>query len=98
MTHVLIVLLAASAVVVGCAAQTRPPNDAPNSLHAQLADEWKYWMAEYPEIATAFGNPGQNARWTDYSQLGIDARADYLKKSLDRLKGISREQLQAEDQ
>ena len=26
------------------------------------------WMAQYPETATAVGYPGQNARWTDYSQ------------------------------
>src|SRR5216684_2551605 len=97
MTHLLIVLLAASAVVVACA-QTRSPNDAPNALHAQLADDWKYWMAEYPEIATAFGYPGQNMRWTDYSPAAIDGRADYLKKSSERLKGISREKLQPEDQ
>jgi uncharacterized protein (DUF885 family) len=98
MTHVLIALLAASAVVVACAAQTRSPNDAPNALHAQLADDWKYWMTEYPEMATAFGYPGQNARWTDYSQAAIEARADHLKKSSERLKGISREHLQPEDQ
>ena len=56
-------------------------------LRAQLDDDWKYWMAQYPEIATAFGYPGQNARWTDYSQAAIDARAAYLKRSLQRCSG-----------
>src|SRR5437667_5412668 len=98
MTHLFIALLAASIVVAACAAQTRPPNGAANALHAQLDEDWKYWMAQYPETATAFGYPGQNMRWTDYSQSAIDARADYLKKSFDRLKTIAREQFDKEDQ
>jgi len=98
MTHYVIALLAALIVVAGCAAQTRPPNRAANALHAQLDEDWKYWMTQYPETATAFGYPGQNMRWTDYSQNAIDARADYLKKSFDRLKNISRQQLDSEDQ
>ena len=28
-------------------------------------------MTQYPEIATAFGYPGQNARWTDYPAGGL---------------------------
>ena len=28
-------------------------------------------MAQYPETATVVGYPGQNARWTDYSQPAI---------------------------
>src|SRR5438552_4188172 len=98
MTHFLITLLVASALAAGCAAQTRPSSRAASALHAQLDEDWKYWMAQYPETATAFGYPGQNMRWTDYSQPAIDARADYLKKSLDRLKGINRSELDAEDQ
>ena len=51
-----------------------------------------------PEIATAFGYPGQNARWTDYSPAAIDARADYLKESVSRLSAIDRASLDANDQ
>ena len=98
MSHHIIALLAATLFVVGCAAQTRPPNRAANALHTQLDDDWKYWIAQYPEMGTAFGYPGQNARWTDYSQPAIDARADYLKKSFDRLKAIGRGELEPEDQ
>ena len=98
MTHLFIALLAASIVVAACAVQTRPPNRAANALHAQLDEDWKYWMTQYPETATAFGYPGQNMRWADYSQNAIDARADYLYKSFDRLKTIGREQLYSEDQ
>ena len=57
-------------------------------LKQQLEADWKYWMTQYPEAATAFGYPGQNMRWTDYSEPAIHARAAYLKGSLERLKRI----------
>jgi uncharacterized protein (DUF885 family) len=44
-------------------------------LRAQFEEDWEYWMTQYPELATSVGYPGQNARWTDYSQAAIDARA-----------------------
>src|SRR6185503_13542040 len=56
------------------------------------------WMTEYPEIATAYGYPGQNSRWTDYSKAAIDARETYLKRSLDRLRALDRKPLSPEDQ
>lgn len=37
-------------------------------LHELFAQRWDYTMREYPEFATSVGYPGQNARWTDYSQ------------------------------
>jgi uncharacterized protein (DUF885 family) len=83
----------------GCAVQS--PNTgsrAGAALRAQLEDDWKYWMTQYPELATAYGYPGQNMRWTDYSQPAVDARADYLRRSLDRLKGTDRTQLTGEEQ
>jgi uncharacterized protein (DUF885 family) len=67
-------------------------------MYAQFADDWQYWMQQYPEVATALGYPGQNMRWTDYSQSAIQARAAYLRNSLNRLNGIGREQLQPENQ
>jgi uncharacterized protein (DUF885 family) len=90
MTQHLLLTLAVAALAVGCS--------SPSPLHKQFDDDWKYWMTQYPEAATAFGYPGQNTRWTDYSQQSIDARADYLKKSLDRLKGIKRNELTSADQ
>ena len=60
-------------------------------LRAQLDDDWKYWMSEYPELATSIGYPGQNRRWTDYSQTGDRrARPACLKTSLERLSAIDR--------
>jgi len=66
-------------------------------LHAQLDEDWKYWMTRYPETATAFGYPGQNAKWTDYSPAAINARAAYLKQSVARLSAIDRGRLDAGD-
>ena len=68
------------------------------AFKAQLDEEWKYWMEQYPEAATLVGYPGQSARWTDYSQPAIDARAAYLQKSLDRLRGVNRAHLDSGDQ
>ncbi len=97
--HLLLALLSAGLLAIGCAAQSPNSNNrAEDALRAQLDEDWRYWMTQYPEFATAYGYPGQNMRWTDYSQPAIGARADYLKKSLDRLKEIDRAQLSAEQQ
>src|SRR5438132_12433439 len=102
MSHLLtIALLTTGLVAIACAAQSPSSNNnnrAAEALRAQLDEDWKYWMTQYPELATTYGYPGQNMRWTDYTPAAIDARADYLKKSFDRLKGINRAQLDAEGQ
>ena len=94
--HVLFSLLSLASLGVACAMQTS--HRASDILRSQLADDWKYWMTQYPEMATAFGFPGQNARWTDYSQALVDERTRYLKKSLERLSTIDPAQLAAADQ
>ena len=92
----LLSLLSVASLGVACAMQTS--HRASDILRSQLADDWKYWMTQYPELATAFGFPGQNARWTDYSQALVDERTRYLKKSLERLSTIDPAQLAAADQ
>ena len=67
-------------------------------FRAYLDEDWKRWMQEYPEAATAIGFPGQNRRWTDDSQEGIEARTRHLHESLVKLKTISRDALPAEEQ
>lgn len=89
----LVLLLALGAA---CARQ-QPPKNAADTMRAQFNDDWKYWMEQYPEVATLIGYPGQNARWTDYSQAAIDARSGYLKKSLERFSAIDRVALPADD-
>src|SRR5262245_30134491 len=67
------------------------------AFRAQLDEDWRYWMAQYPELATQFGVPGHNARWTDYSQAAIEAREDYLRNSLERLNALDRAALDSAD-
>ncbi len=93
--HLLFAVVAATTLVAACASQSS--NRSSDKLHTQLDEDWTYWMTEYPETATAFGFPGQNMKWTDYSQSAIDKRAEYLKKSLQRLGGIDPAQLSADD-
>ncbi len=86
-------------VVTFAAACARDKGPTPaEAFRAQLDDDWKFWMAEYPETATAFGYPGQNARWTDYSPGAIERRESYLKKSLMRAGAIDPGALPAADQ
>jgi len=94
-----VALLALGLLAVGCAQQSPNSNSrASEALRAQFDEDWKYWMTQYPETATALGYPGQNMRWTDYSQAAIDARAGYLRKSSERIHQINRDQLSPEDQ
>src|SRR5262245_42764581 len=74
------------------------PTSPTSSFRTQLTEDWKYWMSQYPELATQFGVPGHNARWTDYSFPAIDARNEYLKNSLTRLRSVERGALESADQ
>lgn len=84
-------------VCVSVACAVRAPERRADLLRTQLDDDWKYWMTEYPEVATSFGYPGQNARWTDYRPAAVDARATYLRESAGRLSAIDRASLDAND-
>ena len=92
-------LWAVPLVVVSGAAreQGSPQQDAAEKFRKFLDEDWKLWMEQYPEMATAVGYPGQNARWTDDSAAGIDARKNHLNDSLARLKSISRDALPASE-
>jgi uncharacterized protein (DUF885 family) len=81
---------------VGCVAQA--PTNPSESFRALLDEGWKYWMTQYPETATGFGFPGQDARWTDYSPQAIDARNTHLKASVDRVRAVDRAGLDQADQ
>ena len=94
--YALLTMLPFVCLPVACV--VRAPERRTDALRTQLDDDWKYWMTQYPEVATQFGYPGQNARWTDYSQPAIDARAGYLKESAGRLAAIDRASLDAKDQ
>ena len=81
---------------IACVAQA--PSRPSESFRTQLEGDWKYWMTQYPETATAFGFPGQDARWTDYSRPAIDARNTYLRYSLEGVRAIDRAELDPGDQ
>jgi uncharacterized protein (DUF885 family) len=70
---------------------------APSRLRALLDEDWKYWMGQYPETATALGYGGFDARWTDYSEEAIDARSTYLRGTVARLDAIARTPLSGGD-
>ena len=73
-------------------------NPTIEKLRAFLADDWKYWMIEYPEMATSVGFPGQNDRWTDHSPAANERRTHHLYESLKTLRAIPRENLPLEEQ
>lgn len=61
---------------------------ATKALRAYLADDWTKWLTQYPELATSFGFPGLDDRWTNDSESGIDQRKRHLTESLERLRGL----------
>jgi len=71
---------------------------AAREFRAYLDEDWKRWLVEYPEMATAVGFPGQNRRWGDDSQEGIAAEIRHLHESLAKLNLISRDALPAAEQ
>ena len=77
------------------AAVAQTPGDR---LRALFDEDWKYWMSQYPEMATAFGYPGHDARWTDYSSPAIASRDAYLRGTVARLDAIDRARLSTADQ
>jgi uncharacterized protein (DUF885 family) len=65
---------------------SQPPSaGASQQFRERLTTDWEYWIAQYPELATQFGYPGHDDRWTDYSPAAIEARARYLRDSLQKL-------------
>src|SRR3981189_269492 len=85
-----LVLLAQGAAKEKNTAETRSNNDVMRKFRVYLEEDWKRWMVEYPELATAAGFPGQNRRWTDDSHAGIEARKKHLYESAATLKTFAR--------
>jgi uncharacterized protein (DUF885 family) len=66
----------------------RSESSATEALRAYLEEDWKRWLGEYPELATSFGFPGLDDRWTDDSSAGIERRKRHLSESLASLKRL----------
>jgi len=75
----------------------RSEQSATEALRTYLADDWKRWLAEYPELATSFGFPGLDDRWTDDSPAGIERRKQHLAESLASLRRIDAGSLPAKE-
>jgi uncharacterized protein (DUF885 family) len=86
------------AIAQSGANQTSAHGKAAREFRVYLEKDWKRWMEQYPETATATGFPGQNRRWSDDSREGIEARIRHLHESLAELKTIPRDALPAEEQ
>ncbi len=86
-----ILLMGLSLVTMAIACVAQAPTEQPGgNLRQLLAEDWNYWMDAAPEAATAFGVPGRDARWTDYSPEAIAARGAHLRETLDRLARVDR--------
>jgi uncharacterized protein (DUF885 family) len=79
-------------------AEIKSDNDRSRRFRVYLEEDWKRWMVEYPELATAAGFPGQNRRWSDDSPVGIEARKKHLHESAAALQGFSRDSLPRAEQ
>jgi uncharacterized protein (DUF885 family) len=88
-----VVLLAQGAAREKNSAESRNDDNTTRKFRAYLEEDWKRWMVEYPELATASGFPGQNRRWSDDSPAGIEARKKHLHESAATLKTFSRDSL-----
>jgi uncharacterized protein (DUF885 family) len=91
-------LLAIALIPLAASALAQTSLTQAQRLRALLDDDWKFWMSQYPETATALGYPGHDARWTDYSTQAIATRNDYLPRTIQRLEAIERDRLAAGDQ
>jgi uncharacterized protein (DUF885 family) len=75
---------------------TSPPetgSKASSEFHAFLDRDWRQWLEEAPEVATAVGAPGLNDRWNDDSPAGVSARRVHLAESLAKLDRFDRKTL-----
>jgi uncharacterized protein (DUF885 family) len=89
----MLVLLTAVSLLAPLLALSSPPDDETRKFRAYLDADWKRWMEEYPEVATGVGYPGQDARWTDDSPIGIQRKDKHLAESIAQLKEIRRDAL-----
>jgi uncharacterized protein (DUF885 family) len=78
--------------------ESSPDASVARAFRDFLTADWKQWLAEYPELATAIGVPGGNDRWADESATGRQRRRDHLESLPAALSRIDRAGLGAPDQ
>jgi len=89
--------LVAFALAATAACVAHAPTPLADGFRQLLADDWRYWMAQYPEVATSVGHPGHDGSWTDYSPEAIEARAARVRATVGELEAIDRTGLGADD-
>jgi uncharacterized protein (DUF885 family) len=72
-------------------------DSASRALRDFFAEDWQRWLTDYPELATSFGFPGRNDRWTDDSEEGIVARKQHLASSTASLTAFDPKRLSPRD-
>ena len=70
-----------------------PPATASSEFRDYLARDWRQWLEQAPPLATMFGVPGWNDRWTDDSAAGISARRQHLAEAVGKLDRFERSTL-----
>ena len=93
LTILTIVSLFASAAL----AQVLNPDDAHKRLHALFAEDWQWFLEQYPEAATLLGDNRYNDRLTDLSPEAIARRKAHEREMLDRVQKINRAELAGQD-
>src|SRR5260370_34394631 len=64
------------------ASQNESRNAEDRKFRADLDEDWKRWMENYPVMASFFGYPGQSQRWSHESPRGIEAPVEQWHESL----------------
>jgi len=67
------------------------------ALRSFLETDWRNWLSEYPELATSFGFPGFDDRWTDDSPEGIERRVRHLEGAIGTMRQIDPARLTSRD-
>ena len=73
------------------------PGSSSEALSSFFVEDWRQWLSEYPELATSFGFPGHDDRWTDDSPTGIERRRRHLLASAEKLQAIDARSLPARE-
>jgi uncharacterized protein (DUF885 family) len=94
----LIVTLALLAPAARGRAENPPaPSDEAKKLHALFDAEWQWSLREYPESATAIGDPRYDAKLTDMSAAAIEERKAHKREVLKKIHEIDRGKLTGQD-
>ena len=78
-------------------AQVVNSGDARKKLQALFAEDWQWFVEQFPEAATLLGDNRYNDRLTDLSPEAIERRKAHEREMLDRIQKIDRAGLTGQD-